>query len=139
MTSASAHPKFRRRFRLVCLSCVLALSAVAMWVIVWKRVEQTRIVTWVAALGKLGIDADVEVDPWDSSLYGRFRTWIKVPITQVYVWGEPEAKLLLSAPTGDPRPLLLHINGRISDQARQRLAERFPGAELRTVSNQGFF
>lgn len=137
--------RLNRRWRLACLTSILAFGALLMWTIVWKRVQEMRIVTWVAAVNKLGVDAEVTDDPWDSSLLGRMRDQMKLPTVQVYVWGQPEAELLLKAPDGHPRPLLLHINKRVTDAARQRLADRFPGAELRadvpapSATGGGFF
>ena len=87
MTEPASQLKRRRRFRLVSLTCVLALSTLAMGTVVWRRLEQTRIATWVTAMNKLGVDTEVTDDRWDPTLLGRARTCLNIPTTQVYVWG----------------------------------------------------
>ena len=143
MSDSARRP--RRHWRLACLTAVMAVGALLMWAIVWKRVQETRIVAWVVAVNQLGVETEVTDDPWDSSLLGRMRRWLKLPTVQVYLRGDQEAQLLLKAPDGDPRPLLLYFDRRVTKSARQRLAKRFPGAELRSdgtvtpASGGGFF
>jgi len=112
---------------------MMAVVAVPLSFVVWRRIERNRIAAWVNAVDRQGVAAFVEADVWDPSPLGQVRGWLRLPVVQVYVWDEQDGSGLLQAPRDGPRPLLIYVHFGIRKATLDQLAKRFPHAELRPI------
>lgn len=148
MTARSLRPKRRMR-HMVVATAALTVSAVGLWLLAWTQLESNSRAAWISASEKLGIDVDFTIDKTDSSTLGQVRTWFGISKVNVYLSRDADAVRLLRAPAGEPHPMVIHLAGHVSDESLDRIAVRFPNAELRTppgglggmggMDSQGFF
>lgn len=129
-------PTSQRRLRRILIATTTFLAPF-LFGVAWQKREQKRTDLWVAEVTRLELPVEVEVDEQATSLVGRLRSWLEIPVVQVFIWDEGDANKLLQLPGGGPAHLQLHVIEGYSEDARAQLVQRFPRAEFRTISRWG--